>query len=70
NALLGYLNFEPLPGDVGFFSGDVTFADAEGDSWIWHYAGTAITAAAEPATLLLFGAALAALFVMRRRRAA
>ncbi|MDB5409120.1 MAG: exported protein of unknown function, partial [Rhodospirillales bacterium] len=42
NALLGYLNFEPLPGDVGFFSGDVTFADAEGDSWIWHYAGTAI----------------------------
>jgi hypothetical protein len=71
DALVGFLTFEPLPGDVGFFTGDVTFADAEGDSWIWHYTGNAIavaSVAAEPATLLLFGVALGGLFVMRRRR--
>jgi hypothetical protein len=68
DALVGFLTFAPLPGDVGFFTGDVTFADAEGDSWIWHYAGNAIAVAAEPATLLLFGAALGGLFIMRRRR--
>jgi hypothetical protein len=68
NALLGYLSFQPLPGDVGVFSDDVTFEDAEGDSWIWHFTATAVAAAAaEPATLLLFVGALGGLFFLRRR---
>jgi hypothetical protein len=67
NALLGYLSFQPLPGDVGVFTDDVTFEDAEGDSWIWHFTATAV-AAAEPATLLLFMGALGGLFFVRRRQ--
>jgi hypothetical protein len=72
NALVGFLNFEPLPGDVGFFSGDISFEDALGDSWIWHYTGSAeaatvIDAVPEPPTLLVLGAALLGLLVMRRR---
>jgi hypothetical protein len=72
NALVGFLNFEPLPGDIGFFSGDISFEDALGDSWIWHYTGSAeaatvIDAVPEPPTLLVLGAALLGLLVMRRR---
>jgi hypothetical protein len=73
DPLLGFLTFEPLPGDVGLFDGEVTFTDAEGDTWIWHYSGAAEALAAviaEPRMLLLFGAALGGFFVMRRHRKA